>query len=254
MGTPSWAGPLTTSLRGLWVSGYLPRAMADSARGRRPENRPCGDDSDPGLATQRERGINCQQTCYSQTSVDCSILKGAGAQRPHCAKGRDPRTPASWRHLPLRVVAATSVAANPSNTTLRRRTILSDTIRVDVALLGYSFLLLALFHLLLGCGFPVPDRSFRKGKCCPIFVLGVPGLVAEHADNRLVTEDQRSLAFVSQFLLVSGLVWNRSDISVPRTCAMYTGWCPLAKHVPPHGTHRPTFQKIDEHRCSSWTS
>ena len=38
--TPSWAGPLTTSLRGLWVSGYLPRAMADRARGRRPENRP----------------------------------------------------------------------------------------------------------------------------------------------------------------------------------------------------------------------
>ena len=26
---------------------------------------------------------------------------------------------------------------------------------------------------------------------------------------------------------------------------MYTGWCPLAKHVP-HGTNRPTFQKIDE--------
>ena len=71
--------------------------------------------------------------------------------------------------------------------------------------------------------------------------------MAEPADKRLVTEDQRSLAFVSQFLLISGLVWNRhSDISVPRTCAMYTGWCPLAKHVPPYGTHRPTFQKIDE--------
>ena len=27
---------------------------------------------------------------------------------------------------------------------------------------------------------------------------------------------------------------------------MYTGWCPLAKHVPPHGTDRPAFQKIDE--------
>ena len=27
---------------------------------------------------------------------------------------------------------------------------------------------------------------------------------------------------------------------------MYAGWCPLAKHVPPHGTHRPTFQKCDE--------
>ena len=32
VGTPSWAGPLTTSPRGLWVSGYLPRAMADSAQ------------------------------------------------------------------------------------------------------------------------------------------------------------------------------------------------------------------------------
>ena len=40
VGTPSWTGPLTTSLRGLWVSGYLSRAMADSAQGRRPENRP----------------------------------------------------------------------------------------------------------------------------------------------------------------------------------------------------------------------
>ena len=43
----SWAGPLTTSLQGLWVSGYLPRAMADRAQGRRPDNRPCGDDSHP---------------------------------------------------------------------------------------------------------------------------------------------------------------------------------------------------------------
>ena len=54
VGTPSWAGPLTTSLRGLWVSGYLPRAMADRAQGRRPENRPGGDDSDPGLASRRD--------------------------------------------------------------------------------------------------------------------------------------------------------------------------------------------------------
>ena len=105
MGTPSWAGPLTTSLRGLWVSGYLPRAMADRAQGRRPDNRPGGDDSDPGLASRRERGLNCHQTEYSRTSVDC-----IGAQRPHCAKGRDPRTPASWRHLLLRVVAATASA------------------------------------------------------------------------------------------------------------------------------------------------
>ena len=82
VGTPSWAGPLTTSLRGLWVSGYLPRAMADREQGRRPENRLGGDDSDPGLASRRERGLNCHQMCYSRTSVDCSIRKGAGAQRP----------------------------------------------------------------------------------------------------------------------------------------------------------------------------
>ena len=130
-GHPLWTGPLTTSLRGLWVSGYLSRAIADRARGRRPENRPGGDDSDPGLASRRERGLNCQQTCYSRTSVDCSIRKGAGAQRPHTAKGRDPRTPASWRHLLLRVVAATSVAAYPSDTTLRRHTTFSGTIWVD---------------------------------------------------------------------------------------------------------------------------
>ena len=39
-----------------------------------------------------------------------SVRKRAGPQRPHCAKGRDPRTPASWRHLLLRVVAATADA------------------------------------------------------------------------------------------------------------------------------------------------
>ena len=70
-------------------------------------------------------------------------------------------------------------------------------------------------------------------------MLGVPGLVAEPADKRLVTEDQRSLAFVSQFLLVSGLVRNRrSGISVPRAFPIYTGWCPLAKHVPPLDRNR----------------
>ena len=51
----------------------------------------------------------------------------------------------------------------------------------------------------------------------PNFVLDVRGLVAKPPDKRLVTENQRSLAFVSQFVLVSGLVRNRlSGISVPR--------------------------------------
>ena len=58
VGTPTWAGPLTTSLWGIWVSGYLPRAMADRAQGRRPDNRPSdtgGGLITPGLASQRER-------------------------------------------------------------------------------------------------------------------------------------------------------------------------------------------------------
>ena len=89
VGTPSWAGPLTTSLRGLWVSGYLPRAMADRTKGRRPDNRPGGDDS----ASRRERGLNCHQTEYSRTRVDCiNARRGGGPKTPLC-EGRDPVAP-----------------------------------------------------------------------------------------------------------------------------------------------------------------
>ena len=73
----------------------------------------------------------------------------------------------------------------------------------------------------------------------PNFVLDVRGLVAKPPDKRLVTENQRSLAFVSQFVLVSGLVRNRfSGISVPRAFPIYTGWCPLASLVPPLDRNR----------------
>ena len=93
---PCWAGPLTTSLRGPWVSGYLLRAMADRARGRRPDNRPRGDDSDPGLASRRESDLgNCHATDKGtlKPAWTASVRKGAGAQRPHCAKGRGPENP-----------------------------------------------------------------------------------------------------------------------------------------------------------------
>ena len=90
--------------------------------------------------------------------------------------------------------------------------------------------------------FQVPIASvdtFGEGKCCPFFVLDVRGLVAEPPDKRLVTEDQRSLALVSQFVLVSGLVRNRrSGISVPRAFPIYTDWCPLFKLVPPLDRNR----------------
>ena len=76
--------------------------MADRAQGRRPENRPGGDDSDLVLASRRESDLgNCHATDKGTLKPvwTASVRKGAGAQRPHCAKGRDPRTPASWRHF-----------------------------------------------------------------------------------------------------------------------------------------------------------
>ena len=79
-----WAGPLTTPLRGLWVSGYLLRAMADREQGRRPENRPGGDDSDPRLASRRDRGLTA--TCEQK------VLSNQRGLRQRNLKGRDPKT------------------------------------------------------------------------------------------------------------------------------------------------------------------
>ena len=94
VGTPSWAGLLTTSLRGLWVSGYLPRAMADPAQGRRPDNRPGGDDSDPGLASRRGSDLgNCHKRKYSQTSVDCIDARRGGSPKTPLCEGQGPENP-----------------------------------------------------------------------------------------------------------------------------------------------------------------
>ena len=92
-GHPKWAGPLTTSLRRLWVSGYLPRAMADREQGRRPENRPEGDDSDPGLASRREGGLNCHKRRHSQTSVACINTKRGGSPKTPLCEGKGPENP-----------------------------------------------------------------------------------------------------------------------------------------------------------------
>ena len=47
-------------------------------------------------------------------------------------------------------------------------------------------------------------------------------------------ESMKGCTVQTETVFRNGLVWNRhSEISVPRACAMYTGWCPLAKHVPP---------------------
>ena len=67
--------------------------MADRAQGRRPDNRPGGDDSDAGLASRRERGLNCHQTEYSRTSVDCINAKRDGSPKTPLYEGQGPENP-----------------------------------------------------------------------------------------------------------------------------------------------------------------
>ena len=94
MGTPSWAGPLTTSLRGLWVSGYLPRARADRAQGRRPDNGRGGDDSDLGLASRRESDLgDCHKRSTLKPGWTASMRKGAGGPKTPLCEGQGPENP-----------------------------------------------------------------------------------------------------------------------------------------------------------------
>ena len=82
VGTPSWTGPLTTSLRGLWVSGYLPRAMVERAEGAatlEPTKRPRG-----RLGPRAGIPKRLRPNCHS-----CP----RGTQRPQCAKGKGPENP-----------------------------------------------------------------------------------------------------------------------------------------------------------------
>ena len=92
MGTLGVAGPLTTSLRGLWVSGLLPpdkggpnkraATLEPTKRGRGP---------DPGLASRRESDL----TAAKRGTLEPAwvLRKREGAQRPQCAKGKGPEDP-----------------------------------------------------------------------------------------------------------------------------------------------------------------
>ena len=85
------------------------RAMVERAKGRRPQNRPGeeGDDSDPGLATQRDRGPTGtrDQEVLSKSAWVASVQKMGGAQGPQCSKFRGPKDPG---------VAAPLATASPS--------------------------------------------------------------------------------------------------------------------------------------------
>ena len=55
--------------------------MADREQGRRPENRPGGDDSDPGLASRKERDPTATKRITFVRAWTASMRKGAGAQK-----------------------------------------------------------------------------------------------------------------------------------------------------------------------------
>ena len=85
VGTLGVAGPLTTSLRGLWVSGLLPPENGGSyqrAATPRTGHLTKGDDSDPGLASRRERGPTATR-----------FQKVLSYQRGCCTKGRGQKKP-----------------------------------------------------------------------------------------------------------------------------------------------------------------
>ena len=81
VGTPSWAGPLTTSLRGLWVSGYLPPCNGGPCKRatRKPTRR---GRLGPRAGIPKRTRPNCQKK-YSQTSMVCvNALRRKGTRRP----------------------------------------------------------------------------------------------------------------------------------------------------------------------------
>ena len=67
--------------------------MVDRTKGRRPKNRPCdsGDDSDPGLATQRDRDLTATQRGTLEPAW--VLHQGEGTQRPQCVKEKGPENP-----------------------------------------------------------------------------------------------------------------------------------------------------------------
>ena len=77
VGTLCVAGPLATSLRGLWVSGLLPPYNGGPSQGR-----PGGDDSDPGLASRRESFLTAQNKSTESAWAATTHSEGKGPENP----------------------------------------------------------------------------------------------------------------------------------------------------------------------------
>ena len=116
------AGPLTTSLRGLWVSGLLPPGNGGPyKRAATLEPTLCfrGLTHNSRAGNPKRLRPNCHSCLRGTLQPAWFLHTGRGPKDPSAMKGRDPRTLASRRHWLLQIVAATA-------TTLGGRMVSSD--------------------------------------------------------------------------------------------------------------------------------
>ena len=84
---------------GQWLPAPCNGGPCTRAATRKPTKRPRGLTHNSRAGIPKRLRPNCHQRSTLKPAWTASVRKGAGAQRPHCPKGRDPRTLASWRHF-----------------------------------------------------------------------------------------------------------------------------------------------------------
>ena len=100
------AGPLTTSLRGLWVSGLLPPGNGGTNEGAatlEPTTRPRGLTHNSRAGNPKRLRPNCHSSQRGALKTAWVVQNREGAQGPQCAKGRGPKDPGVAAPLPAAV-------------------------------------------------------------------------------------------------------------------------------------------------------
>ena len=90
------AGPLTTSLRGLWVSGLLPPGnggLCKRAATLKPTKCHRGLTHNSRAGNPKRLRPNCHSCPRGTLEPAWVSHQGEGAQRPQCAKGKGPENP-----------------------------------------------------------------------------------------------------------------------------------------------------------------
>ena len=128
MGTPGWAGPLTTSLRGLWVSGLLPPYNGGP---RLPSRTDCFINATP---SRRPDAVGWAHSVWQARWLppfgDCGSVATCPVQWRTVHEGGDPKTDQEgttrtpgWHEEKATLVTATKVTeVLPNQRGLRPRT------------------------------------------------------------------------------------------------------------------------------------